>query len=125
MKHEITAKRLRTALDNKGLRAQDLADRAGVNKASISHYLSGTHKPSNLTAGKMATVLDVNPLWLMGFEEDLIEANENYLKARQSYEVMLRHLLNTSERYANVNFTQEDVFQIIDYIDYIAERKKK
>lgn len=68
MKHEKTARRLRDAMAEKNIIAQDLAERAGVSKASISQYINGSHKPSNVSAGKMAEVLDVSPLWLMGFD---------------------------------------------------------
>lgn len=68
MKHQETAYRLKTALDRLNMRAQELSDRSGVAKASISQYINGTHKPSNVSAGKMAAVLDVDPLWLMGFD---------------------------------------------------------
>ena len=68
MKHQETAYRLKTALDRLNMRAQELSDRSGVAKASISQYINGTHKPSNVSAGKMASVLGVDPLWLMGFD---------------------------------------------------------
>lgn len=68
MKYLLTAKRLRQALNECGIRPQDLSDRSGVSKASISQYLNGSHKPSNTSSGKMAEVLNVNPLWLMGFD---------------------------------------------------------
>ncbi len=72
MKHEVTAKRLKDAMTNKNMIAQDLADRSGVSKSSISQYINGTHKPSNLSAGRMAEVLGVDPLWLMGFDVPMI-----------------------------------------------------
>lgn len=68
MKYPITAKRLREALNDNNMKAQELADKTGINKASISQYINGSHAPSNLSAGKMAEVLNVSPLWLMGFE---------------------------------------------------------
>lgn len=68
MKHELTAKRLREAMDDMGIIAQDLAEKSGVSKASVSQYVNGSHKPSNISAGKMAEVLCVNPVWLMGFD---------------------------------------------------------
>lgn len=68
MKYKITAQRLRDALHSKGLKAQELANLAQINKASVSHYLGGSHKPSNINAGKMAQVLGVDPLYLMGFD---------------------------------------------------------
>lgn len=68
MKHEKTARRLRDAMAERNIIAQDLAEQAGVSKASISQYINGSHKPSNVSAGKMAEVLEVSPLWLMGFD---------------------------------------------------------
>lgn len=68
MKHELTAKRLQIAMSNMNINAQELSNRSGVAKASISQYVNGSHKPSNISSGKMASVLKVNPLWLMGFD---------------------------------------------------------
>lgn len=68
MKHELTAKRLSMALSDSNMIAQELADKSGVGKASISQYINGSHAPSNISSGKMASVLGVNPLWLMGFD---------------------------------------------------------
>lgn len=68
MKYEKTALRLREALRNKNMRPQDLANLSGVNKASISQYLSGSHAPSNISSGKMAKVLGVSAPWLMGYD---------------------------------------------------------
>ena len=68
MKYDITAKRLRDALDSSGMIPQELSEKSGVGKSSISQYINGSHKPSNIASGKMAEVLDVSPLWLMGFD---------------------------------------------------------
>lgn len=68
MKHETTAKRLQIAMTNINISAQELSNKSGVAKASISQYVNGSHKPSNISSGKLASILDVNPLWLMGFD---------------------------------------------------------
>lgn len=68
MKNEITAKRLQIALSDNNMKAQELANKSGVGKASISQYVNGSHAPSNINAGKMAKVLGVNPVWLMGYD---------------------------------------------------------
>ena len=68
MKNKETARRLRDALNRKELTASELAKRSGVSKASISQYMNGSHVPSNISASKLANVLDVNPLYLMGFD---------------------------------------------------------
>ena len=73
MKNPETARRLQQALASKNMIPQELADKTGIGKASVSQYLNGQHKPSNISAGKMAEVLDVNPLWLMGFDVPMRE----------------------------------------------------
>ena len=73
MKNKTTSDRLILALDRLNMKAQELADRSGVNKASISQYVNGTHAPSNISAGKMAEVLGVSPVWLMGFDVPMFD----------------------------------------------------
>lgn len=68
MKSEITAKRLQQALSNANMTQQELADKCKINKASISQYVNGSHAPSNISSGKMGEALNVNPLWLMGYD---------------------------------------------------------
>lgn len=71
MKNEITAKRLQLALDSAGISQQELAEKSGVSKASISQYINGSHSPSNISSGKMGKVLNVSPMWLMGFDVEM------------------------------------------------------
>ncbi len=72
MKFEKTAKRLSMALERKGMKAIELSKLSGVGKSSISQYLKGKHAPGNISAGKMAQVLSVNPVWLMGYDVPMI-----------------------------------------------------
>ena len=71
MKNEltrITSQRLREALSNKNMTAQELSNASGVGKASISQYVNGSHAPGNIAAYKMSSILNVRPEWLMGFD---------------------------------------------------------
>ena len=68
MKYPVTANRLNEALNEANMTPQELSRKSGVNKASISQYRNGTHKPGNVSSGKMAEVLGVSPVWLMGFD---------------------------------------------------------
>ena len=77
MKNEITAKRLRLALDNASMKPQELAEKSKVSKSSISQYVNGSHAPSNISAGKMGKVLGVEPLWLMGFDVSMKSENSS------------------------------------------------
>lgn len=76
MKFEVTAKRIRQALSRADMSAKDLSERTGVQEASISQYVNGYHKPSNISAGKIGKVLGVDPLWLMGFEVPMIKVDD-------------------------------------------------
>ena len=68
MKHEVTAKRIREALSDAKMKPQELAEKSKVSKSSISQYVNGSHQPSNISSGKMAKGLGVEPMWLMGFD---------------------------------------------------------
>ena len=89
MKHPETARRLREAMAEKGMIAQELSDKSGVKKASISQYINGSHKPSNQSSGAMGIILDVSPLWLMGFDVEKriskLELYGEYAKAFRDY----------------------------------------
>ena len=88
MKYPITALRLREALNDKRMKPQELADLSGVNKASISQYVNGSHSPGNISAGKMSEYLGVSPLWLMGFDVEKQQSNSienNLLKKKVEY----------------------------------------
>lgn len=77
MKNLITAHRLSTALSNANMIPQELANASGVSKASISQYLNGSHSPSNISSGKMAKILNVNPVWLMGFDVPMLAPDKD------------------------------------------------
>lgn len=71
MKNVLTAKRLQIALSNNQMKPQELADKSGVSKASISQYVNGSHAPGNISAKKMGKVLGVEAMWLMGFDVEM------------------------------------------------------
>lgn len=104
MKNELTAKRLRLALSNKNMKPQELSDKSGVNKASVSQYVNGSHKPSNISAGKMADILDVDPLWLMGFDVPM---------KRQ-----------VSDEDIGNAFANDNLFEVIDNISALSPQEK-
>ena len=79
MKNEETAKRLKLAMDNKNLTAKQLSDKSGVSEPSISQYVHGTFAPRNKTAAKLAKILQVNPMWLMGFDVPMTDPASDFL----------------------------------------------
>lgn len=91
MKNELTAKRMQFALSNANMIPQELAERSGVSKSSISQYVNGSHAPSNISSGKIGKVLGINPLWLMGFDVDMNESiTENKNNVSNIYPIELK-----------------------------------
>lgn len=121
MKHELTAKRLNEALQNTGITAQELSRRSGVNKASISQYRNGTHAPSNISAGKMAKALNVNPLWLMGFDVDKYETeSSSVIKIDHTYYDLFAGVNDFAKKASKRN-----IDHLINYMDFIIAQQNK
>lgn len=114
MKYEITAKRLREALNDCNMSAQDLVNQTGINKSSISQYVNGSHTIGNVKAYKIGKVLKVNPMWLMGFEDV-----EKYERLTSFYPEMSETELNYSEE-----FTQDAINLYSKYIAADAKTRK-
>jgi len=121
MKYKLTADRLNEALNEKNMTAQELSKKSGVNKASISQYRNGSHKPSNTSAGPMGEVLGVNPLWLMGFDVDKYDmANPFAITIDKKY-IDLFKGVNKLVSIA----TQERVNQLFDFVNYMILQQEK
>ena len=80
---------MQLALSNANMKPQELADRSGIGKASISQYVNGSHAPGNVSAEKIGKLLNINPLWLMGFDvpmERTASTKESSPKIMQYYD---------------------------------------
>lgn len=62
------SERLKEALNIRGMKASELSERSGINKPSISCYLSGRYEPKQEALYKMGRVLDVAEMWLAGYD---------------------------------------------------------
>lgn len=60
--------RLRMAMRNSRLTQQELAERTGISKSSLSQYLSGYAKPMQDRIYSLAEALNVSEAWLIGFD---------------------------------------------------------
>ncbi|MCI8609025.1 MAG: helix-turn-helix domain-containing protein [Firmicutes bacterium] len=73
---ETIKERLRTALTQRGLSQQALAEQTGIPKSSISQYLSGYAKPKQDRVRDMARVLAVNEAWLFGYDVPMEKSSD-------------------------------------------------
>lgn len=62
------SERLKEALNIRGMKAVELSERSGINKPSISCYLSGRYEPKQEALYKMGKALDVAEMWLAGYD---------------------------------------------------------
>lgn len=73
-KENISGRRIAQALEERNMRAIDLADRTGISRGAISCYISGKYKAKQDKLYKMSKALGVNPAWLMGYDVDMTDS---------------------------------------------------
>jgi transcriptional regulator with XRE-family HTH domain len=67
-KVSTTKDRLKIALTLSGKKQIDLVNETGINRGTISRYLSGKYEPKADTINKLAMVLDCSEMWLWGYD---------------------------------------------------------
>lgn len=114
---KVAAKRLEDILEVKGMRPVDLSIRSGVSKASISQYIHGTSTPGNISAQKMADVLNVSPMWLMGFDVPM-NKTEAILVSEKSNPLAQPKISTTKEKIAEwiIEAIPEEDYKKMEYI---------
>ena len=60
--------RIDEALNIRGMKAVELAERTGLNKGSISHWIKQRWQPKQKAIMLMASVLEVDEMWLAGYD---------------------------------------------------------
>lgn len=63
-----THERLKSALTNANMKQVELIQKTGLDKGAVSCYLSGKYEPKADAINKMAAVLNVSDMWLMGYD---------------------------------------------------------
>lgn len=63
-----TADRLQEAMAISGKKQVDLVRETGLNRGTISRYLSGEYEPKLSAIKKLALVLNVDEMWLWGYD---------------------------------------------------------
>lgn len=69
----VFSERLTEALKSKCIKPIELSRLCGINKSTISQYLSGKYTPKQDRVTIIAEVLDVSPLWLLGYDNKAAE----------------------------------------------------
>jgi len=91
--------RIELALDIRGMKAVELAEKTKLSQASISHWMKQRWQPKADALGTMAKALDVSEMWLAGYECPM----ERPAKQKLHDEISaLSEILEDNERLANL-----------------------
>lgn len=74
------SERIKQALSLRNMKQVELSEKSGINKPSISCYVSGKYEPKQSALYDLGKALDVSEMWLAGYDvpmERPMEQKEN------------------------------------------------
>lgn len=92
------AQRLREAMVKANKKQADLVRETGLDRGSISSYLSGKYEPKQKAIYKLAAALNVNESWLLGYDVPMARTDDQK-KNDQLAKLIVR--LRTDESFYN------------------------
>lgn len=63
-----TPERLKIAMTNAKIKQIELARLSGIDRGTINNYVLGKYEPKSTAINKMAIALNVNEMWLWGYD---------------------------------------------------------
>ena len=101
------SKRMKQSREKQGMTLAELGRKIGKTEATVQRYESGNIKNlKNDTIESIATALNVNPAFLMGWIEETVEQPQH----------RAAHLEG--------ELTDEEWQRVLDYADYIRSKRK-
>ena len=95
------AERLRIALDFRNMKATKLSALTGINKSTISQYLSKEYEPKRDRLELFAKTLNVNEAWLIGYDVPMEISSSSNDSLIEEYELSPEEL----KEYENIKMT--------------------
>lgn len=117
---ESTCDRLNRAFAKSSLKQADLVKLTGIDKSSISLYLSGKVTPKGDKLYKLAMALNVSPVWLSGFDVPISESDTNNEEKPSPRKGIKIPVLG----YVKAGVPMEAVENIIDYEEIPLEMSR-
>lgn len=83
---DTVANRIRLGMKLRNMKQSEIVEITGINKGSLSSYLSGKYAPKQNNTALIANALNVSEAWLMGYDvpienNDLLSNNDDTLNA--------------------------------------------
>lgn len=115
--------RLRLAMDLKDMRAIELSEKTGIPKSAISQYLSGYAKPKQDRIYLIAKALDINEVWLMGYDVPMERqaGGENEQKESLADVEHQEAVEKAAELFSRLS--EEEQQQALTYIEFLLHKR--
>lgn len=118
-----TPERLREAMNATGKKQVDLVRATGIDKGSISNYLSGRYEPKQEAIYKLAIALNVSEMWLWGYDVPAERQDEPAKKEKKNdaiADIVVK--LRTDEKFLQAvkkiyNFDSDKLDSFLNLID--------
>ena len=118
------ANRLKELRKDKGLTQKDLGDILGVGKTTISMYENGNSTPNDEIKLKICDYFDISLDYLIGKS-----STKNYSENPhfESIDKIVKNngIHTLAAHFENEDFTQDDLDDIENFINYVISKKKK
>lgn len=121
------ANRLKEALRVNNMRAYELSEKTGLDKSLISNYLSGKYKAKQDKLAILGDVLNVNPVWLMGYDVPMELKKEDPFRNEYDEQIEKKAIdLGGKILYIDKDreLTSDDVLNITKQLTEIVEKQK-
>lgn len=115
--------RLRLAMDLKDMRAIELSEKTGIPKSAISQYLSGYAKPKQDRIYLIAKALDINEVWLMGYDVSMERqaGGENEQKESLADVEHQEAVEKAAELFSRLSEAEQQ--QALTYIEFLLHKR--
>ena len=127
---ESIKNRIKEGMRMRKISAAKLAKMSGVSEASISNYLNDKVKPKTNNIQKLASALEVNEAWLMGYDVDPDADYDGVFKSDEVQTIKQEFSENYGRLYKNIirkilddGLNNDDLKNIDDYVTFILSKK--
>lgn len=105
--------RLGKAIKIRNITQQKLSELTGINKGNISGYMNGKYDPKVDSIEIIAKSLNVNPIWLMGYNVSMEPVSDSIDTKKEEPTLSILHKLILDEV---KDFSDDQLYKVIQII---------
>ena len=135
MKKDTFANRLKQAMNIRNLKQIDIVNKTKIDKTLLNKYLKGISEPKQDNLSTLAEALDVNEVWLMGydvdyektktvtiFDKDFLILDKDFLGFKKGSEIPFDYLILYIEAiYGTLSLSKENFMLVETLIDALKQ----